>query len=174
MDQCGASILLNTEKESAIGQLYHLWEEGSDLHSDSLFPFEYHRWQGLKQYDVYKIVARGIPNSEAHISKLLETTKKERYSFREFAAIYEDIQESLAHRDSSKSAGRNREEAALRDFGMKLSVARYFRLEKLYKLLKNSENRRIGHLRTKADLSQLEQLEVLGLVEVSGGVVNLK
>jgi hypothetical protein len=91
--QCGVNILLNTEKESAIGQLYHIWEERSDLHSESsTFPFEYHRWQGLKQYDVYKIVAKGIPNSEAQISKILEATKKERYSFREFAVIYEDIQ----------------------------------------------------------------------------------
>lgn len=71
---------------------------------------------------------------------MLQDSKKERYNFKEFAIIMEEIKDNAGNKEAKvKYGGRSiRQEASLRDYNLKLSVAKYYRLDKTYKMLKNS------------------------------------
>jgi hypothetical protein len=129
MNKCRTNLVLNTEDEEAIEKLYEIWE-GSHQGELDFFPFEFHGWEGLRHYDIYKIVTRAIPNSDYVISKLLEANKKEEYSFSHLFTILKEVERSL---DVNEKGAIKREDLHLKEANIKISVARYFNLGKAYK-----------------------------------------
>lgn len=60
MAGCGVNVIFNTEKQDAVQLLYDIWE---DLNRKEVFPFEFHKWEGLNQYDIYQIISKSVPES---------------------------------------------------------------------------------------------------------------
>lgn len=55
------------------------------------FPFEYHRWEGLKQYDLFKIISDHFPKSDFHLSKIVEENKQGKFSFKDLFLIMQEM-----------------------------------------------------------------------------------
>jgi|JI6StandDraft_1071083.scaffolds.fasta_scaffold1488430_1 hypothetical protein len=55
------------------------------------FPFEFHRWEGLKQYDLFKIISNYFPKSDFHLSKIVDENKQGKYSFKDLFLIMQEM-----------------------------------------------------------------------------------
>lgn len=61
----------------------------------------------------------------------------------------------------------------IKEWDLQYNVAKFYGLDKAYRYLKSTENRRISILKTKISLSSLIRLEELGLLEIKDGLVFL-
>lgn len=61
------------------------------------FPFEYHRWEGLKQYDLFKIISSNFPANNNQLSKLLEINQQSSYTFRDLYMLVEELKRKTSN-----------------------------------------------------------------------------